>query len=59
VVSTLGETAGRIVQRERLNLLSDRDREVFLRMLDADAKPNKALRQAAKRYRKRHARMAD
>ena len=52
VVSTLSETARRIVQRETLTVLSDRDREVFLKLLDADAKPNAALRQAARWYRK-------
>jgi uncharacterized protein (DUF1778 family) len=59
VISTLSETARRVVHRERLTMLSDRDRDIFLKMLDADGKPNQALRRAAKRYKAHHARMAD
>jgi len=59
VISTLSETARRVVHRERLTMLSDRDRDIFLKMLDADAKPNQALRRAARRYKTHHARMAD
>ena len=59
VVSTLIETARRVVQQERLTVLSDRDRDIFLKLLDADAKPNQALRKAASSYRKHHAPVAD
>ena len=59
VVSTLSTTARRILHQERLTVLSDRDRDIFLKMLDADAKPNQALRRAAKWYKKHHARMED
>jgi uncharacterized protein (DUF1778 family) len=59
VISTLSETARRVVQRERLTILSDRDRDIFLKMLDADAKPNQTLRRAARWYKKHHARLAD
>jgi hypothetical protein len=34
--------------------LSDRDRDLFLEMLDNPPKPNAAFRAAAKRYKKRH-----
>ena len=47
VVSTLSDRARKIVQEERLTVLSDRDRDIFLKMLDSDAKPNQALRRAA------------
>lgn len=59
VLSTLTDRAHRIVQQERLTVLSDRDRDIFLAMLDADAKPNAALRKAARWYKKHHARVAD
>ena len=59
VVSTLSETARRVVQRERLTVLSDGDRDIFLKMLDADAKPSPALRKAARWYRKHHDPVAD
>ncbi len=55
VISTLRESARQIVHQERLTVISDRDRDIFLKMLDADAKPNQALRQAAKWYKKHHA----
>jgi uncharacterized protein (DUF1778 family) len=58
VISTLTQTARRIVQQERLTVLSDRDRDIFLKLLDQDARPNRALRQAAKWYKK-HVRLAD
>jgi uncharacterized protein (DUF1778 family) len=54
-VSTLTETARRIVQQNSMTVLSNRDRDVFLTLLDADDPPNEALRKAAKRFRKRHA----
>ncbi|MFL5245091.1 MAG: DUF1778 domain-containing protein [Gemmataceae bacterium] len=34
--------------------LSDHDRDLFLALLDNPPKPNKALRRAASRYKKRH-----
>ena len=57
VISTLSQTARRVVHQERLTVLSDRDRDIFLKLLDADAKPNQALRRAAKWYTKHYARV--
>jgi uncharacterized protein (DUF1778 family) len=59
VVSTLSEKARRIVHQERLTVLSDRDRDLFLALLDADAKPNAELRKAAKWYSKTYAQVED
>jgi uncharacterized protein (DUF1778 family) len=59
VISTLTERAHHIVQQERLTVLSDRDRDLFLAMLDADTKPNAALRKAAAWYKKNYGRVAD
>jgi hypothetical protein len=39
---------------ESLPPLSDRDRDLFLALLDNPPPPNKALRRAAARYKKRH-----
>jgi uncharacterized protein (DUF1778 family) len=52
-VSTLAETARRIVQQNSVTTLSNRDRDIFLALLDADAQPNAALKQAAERFKRR------
>lgn len=50
-VSTLVRTARRVLEEERVTRLSNRDRDIFLAMLDrTDAKPNAALAAAAQRY---------
>jgi uncharacterized protein (DUF1778 family) len=52
-VSTLMDGAHRIIEENRVTELSNRDRDRFLAMLDDDqVRPNKALRAAAKAYRK-------
>lgn len=53
-VSALYRTAREVLEREQATRLSNRDRDVFLAMLDSDAKPNEALKRAAKRYKSRH-----
>jgi uncharacterized protein (DUF1778 family) len=56
-VSTLVQTARTLVEQGRVTELTNRDRDIFLAMLDArPAKPNKALTAAAKRYKKHLAR---
>lgn len=52
VVSTLAESAGRVVAEHARAALSDRDRDLFLQLLDNAPAPNRALRKAAKTYRK-------
>jgi uncharacterized protein (DUF1778 family) len=54
--SVLAESSEKVLaehSRHEHVVLSDRDRERFLAMLDADPSPNAALRAAVKRYRKR------
>jgi uncharacterized protein (DUF1778 family) len=52
-VSTLVQNARGVVQQHDVTVLSNRDRDVFLALLDdADAKPNKAQRDAAAKYKK-------
>jgi len=52
VVSTLAESAGKVVAEHTRAALSDRDRDLFLQLLDDAPPPNQALRNAAKAYRK-------
>lgn|GEM_PF-386205 len=55
-VSTIVREARQILQEARVTRLSNRDRDRFLAALDAaDARPNAALKAAARRYRQRHA----
>ena len=42
--------ARHVLRQHQQTVLSDRDRAIFLAMLDADAKPNAALRKAVKAY---------
>ena len=53
-ISTLVREAREVLQQSHQTRLSNRDRDRFLKALnDVDAKPNEALKSAAKRYRKR------
>lgn len=52
-VSTLVQTARKILHDQQVTRLSDRDRQRFLAILDGESsKPNDALVKAAKRYKK-------
>lgn len=52
-VSTLVQTARKILHDQQVTRLSDRDRQRFLAMLDGESsKPNDALVKAARRYKK-------
>ncbi len=55
-VSTLVENATQVVEYANRIKLGERDRELFLALLDADAEPNEALRKAAADYRNQQAR---
>lgn len=50
-VSTLVRDARRVVQEHEQTTLSDRDREIFLSLLDDPPAPTDALRRAAARHR--------
>jgi len=53
-VSTLVQSARKVLQENHQRQLTNRDRDLFLKMLDqTSSKPNEALRKAAKRYRSR------
>jgi len=52
-VSTLVQTARSVLRQQTVTELSNRDRDRFIALLDdAEARPNKALSEAARRYRK-------
>ena len=52
-VSTLVRTAREVIREHDVTELSDRDRDVFVSILDdPDARPNEALESAAERYKK-------
>jgi len=52
-VSTLVRTAREVIREHDVTELSNRDRDVFVAILDdADARPNEALASAAERYKK-------
>lgn len=53
VIATLLRAAREAIERSSVTTLSKRDSEAFLEMLDSDAEPNKALKAAAARYKKR------
>lgn len=54
-VSALYRAAKEVLEREQATRLSNRDRDIFLTMLDSDTKPNEALKRAAKKYKSRRA----
>lgn len=52
-VATLVKAAHETMERATSMTLSARDSKIFLRMVEADAAPNAALKAAARRYKKR------
>lgn len=53
--TTLLIRAKEVVGQHGMTVLSDRDRDQFIALLDADEAPNGALRRAAARHRQRKA----
>ncbi len=54
-VSVLANSANEVLERHETRRLSARDRDIFLTMLDAEAEPNQALKNAANAYKQRFA----
>ena len=53
-IATLVQKSQAVLQQKQVTVLSNRDRKAFMALLDdRDAKPNRALSDAAKRYKKR------
>ena len=53
VIATLSDAAAKVLAEHQRTVLSNRDRDLFLKLLDTPPKPNEALRTAAERCRKR------
>ncbi len=54
-VANLVQAARRTIDQATVTRLSIRDRDTFVKLIASDPKPNKALKAAARRYRKRRA----
>ena len=50
-IHALVNSADEVLERYHVTTLSDRDRDIFLKMLDSPPPPNEALKKAAKRYK--------
>jgi uncharacterized protein (DUF1778 family) len=51
-INALVNSANEVLERHQTRTLSDRDRDVFLALLDSDQEPNEALKKAAKDYKR-------
>lgn len=49
-ITALANSAEEAIHRHQTRILSNRDRDIFLEMLDNPPAPNHALKKAAKRY---------
>lgn len=52
-ISALANSAEEVLEKNRTRTLSDRDRDIFLNMLENPPEPNEALKKAVKNYKKR------
>ncbi len=55
-ISSLLQSANDVLEGLAERQLSDRDRDLFLAMLDENTEPNEALKKAARRYKRLKAR---
>jgi uncharacterized protein (DUF1778 family) len=51
-INALATVANEVLERHQTRTLSDRDRDLFLALLDSDQEPNEALKKAAKDYKR-------
>ena len=49
--SSLLDSANKVIENEYTTVLSNRDRDMILALLDADAEPTEALKEAARLHR--------
>jgi|SRR5580765_1089471 len=52
-ISSLADSADEVLEKQHNRVLSDRDRDIFLAMLDEDIEPNEALLKAVEDYKRR------
>jgi uncharacterized protein (DUF1778 family) len=50
-IQTLVARASEVLHHQQVRTLSDRDRDLFLALLDSDEEPNEALKKAAEDYK--------
>jgi len=55
VVTNLLRVSAEVLKHQRVIYVTNRDRALFLTALEADVRPNRALRKAAKRFKRSHA----
>ena len=53
VVTSLLRASEEALERQQLIQLTNRDRDLFLAALETDVRPNRALRKAAERFKRR------
>lgn len=51
-INAMVNSANEVLERHQTRTLTDRDRDVFLALLDSDQEPNDALKKAAKDYKR-------
>ena len=54
VVTSLLRASEEALERQQMIHLTNRDRDLFLAALEKDVRPNRALRNAAKRFKRSH-----
>ena len=52
-IKALANTAQEVLEKHHTTILSDRDRDIFLAMLEDDSEPNEALKNAVEEYKRR------
>jgi uncharacterized protein (DUF1778 family) len=52
-ISVLANSAADVLEKHQNRILSDRDRDIFLAMLDSDGEPNDELKKLAQEYKNR------
>jgi uncharacterized protein (DUF1778 family) len=52
-ITALANTAQEVLEKHHTTVLSDRDRDIFLAMLEDDSEPNEALKKAVEEYKRR------
>lgn len=54
VVTSILSASEQALERQEIIRLTNRDRDLFLAALEADVRPNQALRKAAQRFKRLH-----
>lgn len=52
-INALVNSAENVLEKQQNRVLSNRDRDIFLKMLESDAEPNEELKKLAAEYKKR------